>query len=132
MNSIKSAKPEASKVTRAQITVSTFCCNNWNRIIYLRYRILIFVMYDSCAIFSLQAQLVSAEKRSQSDRKIVQEDPLIENVNRLQIEGVEARTVDEALKIFRYFSVHYSTPVYCNSILLYSANIQLIYFLLRI
>lgn len=68
-----------------------------------------FLTYHSCVIFSLQAQLTGAEKRSQSDRKIVEEDPLIENVNRLQIEGEEARTVDEALKIFRYFSVHYST-----------------------
>lgn len=37
--------------------------------------------------------------------EIVTEQPLIENVNRLQFEGEEARSVDEAIRMLRYYRI---------------------------
>lgn len=43
-----------------------------------------------------------ARGRANQDTKTHLDAPLEENVNRVQVEGVEARTVDEALSVLRY------------------------------
>ncbi|XP_065222583.1 coiled-coil domain-containing protein 124-B [Planococcus citri] len=47
----------------------------------------------------ITAKLTTEKKEAPSDPKVVVDEPIIENLNRLQIDGEEARTVDEALRV---------------------------------
>ena len=40
-----------------------------------------------------------------SQGRTIQEEPLVENLNRLSIDGEEARTIDEALNVLRFENV---------------------------
>lgn len=61
------------------------------------------VVYREFIIQSTIENEKSATPESKSI-PVVTEEPLIENLNRLQIDGEEARSVDEALQLLRYES----------------------------
>ena len=92
MSSIKSSKAEpTSKMTREQIIVSslpTTRCKSFAIQFYSR-------KYLSCQ----QSQLERAKSPVSPAPEVPEEEPLVENLNRLGVDGEEARTIDEALAV---------------------------------
>lgn len=68
----------------------------------------------------LQTKLATTVKKVPTDPKITIDEPILENLNRLQIDGEEARTVDEALIVLGYiYFIHYITNTFYYSFLFY-------------
>lgn len=94
LSSIKSAKPEPTKITRMQIIVSHRIWSHSNHSIRTLFNVNLLLQSN-----------IENDKSIKPESKsipVVTEPPLIENLNRLQIDGEEARTVDEALDLLRY------------------------------